>query len=126
VADGVLGLVLWMGPLLAVGHYDAVARTWGPTQRNDQAIGAGVWWIGGDLAGLPFLGAIALRFAAADAREARRVDAELDAAERDAAELARVAAEREAGGDGDGGDAGARPRLWWEDDPRFADRFRRS
>jgi cytochrome c oxidase assembly factor CtaG len=143
VTDGVLGLVLWMGPLLAVGHYDAVARTWGPTPRDDQAIGAGVWWIGGDLAGLPFLGAIALRFAAADAREARRVDAELDAAERDAAArdaaaLARVAAERDpapgdpavgdpAAGGGDGGeDPGARPRLWWEDDPRFADRFRRS
>jgi cytochrome c oxidase assembly factor CtaG len=137
VTDGVLGLVLWMGPLLAVAHYDAVARTWGPTPRDDQAIGAGVWWIGGDLAGLPFLGAIALRFAAADAREARRVDAELDAAEqeaaraaaeRGAASLARVR-EDEGDGEGDdggtGGDTEARPRLWWEDDPRFADRFRR-
>jgi cytochrome c oxidase assembly factor CtaG len=108
VADGVLGLVLWMGPLLALGHYAALDRTWGPSPRDDQAIGAGVWWIGGDLAGLPFLGAIALRFAAADAREARRVDAELDAAEQD-----------------DGNDDGGPPRLWWEDDPRFADRFRR-
>ena len=133
VTDGVLGLVLWMGPLLAVAHYDAVARTWGPSPRNDQAIGAGVWWIGGDLAGLPFLGAIAVRFAAADAREARRVDAELDAAAREdaarTAARARVREDEGAGGDGDGaaGDDGeARPRLWWEDDPRFADRFRRS
>lgn len=108
VADGVLGLVLWMGPLLALGHYAALDRTWGPDQRTDQSIGAGVWWIGGDLAGLPFLGAIAVRFAASDAREARRVDAELDAAEEEAAE----------------NDEGP-PRLWWEDDPRFADRFRR-
>ncbi|NMO92626.1 cytochrome c oxidase assembly protein [Actinomycetospora sp. TBRC 11914] len=129
VADGVLGLVLWMGPLLAVGHYAAVDRTWGPDLRDDQAIGAGVWWIGGDLAGLPFLGAIAVRFAAADAREARRVDAELDAAE-EAAAAARVRAvdggdgEPGEGGGGDGADGG-RPRLWWEDDPRFADRFRR-
>jgi cytochrome c oxidase assembly factor CtaG len=114
VTDGVLGLVLWMGPLLAVGHYDALNRTWGPDQRTDQAIGAGVWWIGGDLAGLPFLGAIAVRFAAADAREARRVDAELDAAEE--------ARETE---DGIERDDDGRPRLWWEDDPRFADRFRR-
>jgi cytochrome c oxidase assembly factor CtaG len=126
VADGVLGLVLWMGPLLAVAHYDAVARTWGPTARNDQAIGAGVWWIGGDLAGLPFLGAIAVRFAAADAREGRRIDAELDAAELRAAEQAAAAGDGSAG-DGEGADAAeARPRLWWEDDPRFADRFRRS
>lgn len=116
VADGVLGLVLWMGPLLALGHYDALHPTWGPSQRDDQAIGAGVWWIGGDLAGLPFLAAIAVRFAAADAREARRVDAELDAAE---AAQARSRAE-----DGADDDEGARPRLWWEDDPRFADRFR--
>ena len=121
VADGVLGLVLWMGPLLAVAHYDAVARTWGPTLRNDQAIGAGVWWIGGDLAGLPFLGAIAVRFAAADAKEGRRIDAELDAAEQEAA----VAREAAVVGDEDDDDGGARPRLWWEDDPRFADRFRR-
>lgn len=121
VADGVLGLVLWMGPLLAVGHYAALDRPWGPDQRTDQAIGAGVWWIGGDLAGLPFLGAIAVRFAASDAREARRVDAELDAAEEAAA--ARAAAER-AADDGEREDTG-RPRLWWEDDPRFADRFRR-
>jgi cytochrome c oxidase assembly factor CtaG len=136
VADGVLGLVLWMGPLLAVAHYDAVGRTWGPTPRNDQAIGAGVWWIGGDLAGLPFLGAIAVRFAAADAREGRRIDAELDAAELAREAAAREAAEREptggGGPDGSGPDGSgpdgpeARPRLWWEDDPRFADRFRRS
>ncbi len=158
VADGVLGLVLWMGPLLAVGHYDAVGRTWGPDLRDDQAIGAGVWWIGGDLAGLPFLGAIAVRFAAADAREARRIDAELDAAELREAELReaqlreaqlREAQRREAQRlDAGGRDAGPepavpgvgdgavvadpapaeadRPRLWWEDDPRFADRFRRS
>jgi cytochrome c oxidase assembly factor CtaG len=126
VADGVLGLVLWMGPLLAVGHYDAVHRTWGPSQRDDQAIGAGVWWIGGDLAGLPFLGAIAVRFAAADAREARRVDAELDAAEAAAAAEREAVRARVGEDDGeDGADDGGPPRLWWEDDPRFADRFRR-
>lgn len=93
VTDGVLGLVLWLGPLLAVAHYTAVDRSWGPSLRDDQAIGAGVWWIGGDLAGLPFLGAIAARFAAADAREARRIDAELD--------------EQEAAGERGSG-------LWWE------------
>jgi cytochrome c oxidase assembly factor CtaG len=127
VTDGVLGLVLWMGPLLATGHYAALDRSWGPDQRTDQAIGAGVWWIGGDLAGLPFLGAIAVRFAASDAREARRIDAELDAAERAAAEQAaaeRAVAGRGSGDDDEGEDTG-RPRLWWEDDPRFADRFRR-
>jgi cytochrome c oxidase assembly factor CtaG len=93
VTDGVLGLVLWLGPLLAVAHYAGVDRTWGPSPRDDQAIGAGVWWIGGDLAGLPFLAAIAARFAASDASEARRIDAELDAQE--------AAGERGSG-------------LWWE------------
>ena len=127
VADGVLGLVLWFGPLVAVDHYAALHRLWGPGLRTDQVIGAGVWWIGGDLAGLPFLGAIMTRFAAEDAREARRVDAELDAVP-EAGPGAGPDTGREAGQEHAVGAAGGpegRPRLWWEDDPRFADRFRR-
>ena len=142
VADGILGLVLWFGPLVAAGHDAAVARHWGPDPRTDQVIGAGVWWIGGDLAGLPFLGVIMTRFAAEDARQARLVDAELDA--RDARntnqtpnleqthereQTHETMTEERAEGSAPaapGGAAGpARPRLWWEDDPRFADRFRR-
>jgi len=52
VVDGVLGLTLWLGPLVAAQHYQALGRPWGPSPRIDQVIGAGVLWIGGDLAGL--------------------------------------------------------------------------
>lgn len=130
VADGVLGLVLWTGPLLAAGHVAALDRAWAPDPRDDQAVGAGVWWIGGDLAALPFLGAIATRFAAADAAEARRVDAELDAREAAAAAARGASDGADGGADGDGDRTGAdaepvMSRPWWEDDPRFAPRMRR-
>jgi len=126
VADGVLGLVLWLGPLVAVGHYLALDRVWGPDLRTDQVIGAGVWWIGGDLAGLPFLVAIMTRFASEDAREARRVDVALDAAEAEVLPSGTSSsADADPAGGGDDIRAAVRPRLWWEDDPRFADRFRR-
>ena len=65
------------------------------------------------------------RFASEDAREARRVDAALDAAEADPSGTSSSADADPAGGGGDDMRAAERPRLWWEDDPRFADRFRR-
>jgi cytochrome c oxidase assembly factor CtaG len=104
VFDGVLGLVIWLGPLLAPAHYAAVDRHWGPDVRLDQDIGAGVIWVGGDLAGLPFLGAMMGRWRRADESRAREIDRELDAA-RDPDEPS---------------DTG----LWWEDDPTMAQRFR--
>jgi cytochrome c oxidase assembly factor CtaG len=119
VFDGCLGLFVWLGPLLAAGYYEALARPWGPSPRIDQIIGAGILWIGGDLAGLPFLGVVLRRMTGEDEREAAQVDAELDRAELDLAETGssdEPAEETEAGG---------RPRLWWEDHPELAERFRR-
>ena len=115
VADGALGIVLWLGPLVAPAYYLELARHWGPDMRVDQVIGAGVLWAGGDIAGLPFLGAVMARMSREDAREAQRVDAELDAAEEQAARRPPL------------GDAEEpeRPRLWWEDHPELADRIRR-
>ena len=135
VLDGALGLVVWLGPLLAPHYYLALGRPWGPSPRLDQIIGAGVLWIGGDLAGLPFLGVVLRRMTTEDAEQAALVDAELDR------EDERRASARAAGGpDGvdpsDGGPRPAgeverpageveRPRLWWEDHPELAERFRR-
>ncbi|GAB2907771.1 cytochrome c oxidase assembly protein [Rhodococcus aerolatus] len=109
VVDGVLGLVVWLGPLIAAAHYAGVARGWGPDLRTDQVIGAGVLWIGGDVAGLPFLGVLFLRWVHDDERAARRADRELDEA------VPAPAAAGEA----------AAPALWWEADPEIAARFRR-
>jgi cytochrome c oxidase assembly factor CtaG len=102
IFDGALGLVLWLGPLLAPAHYAAAHPGWGPDPRTDQIIGAGVLWIGGDVAGLPFIAALFVRWARDDERRAKRIDAQLDA---------------EA--------ASAPPALWWESDPALAERFKR-
>jgi cytochrome c oxidase assembly factor CtaG len=106
IFDGALGLVLWLGPVIAPAHYDAVARAWGPDVRTDQIIGAGVLWLGGDLAGLPFAAALFVRWSRDDERRAKQIDAKLDDEEE--------AGELPAGG------------LWWENDPELANRFKRS
>jgi len=105
VFDGALGLVLWLGPVLAPAHYAAVHREWGPDQRTDQIVGAGVLWIGGDLAGLPFVGALFLRWSRDDEKRAKRLDRKLDE-------------------EAEAGEAPAKG-LWWENDPELAQRFRR-
>jgi hypothetical protein len=67
-----------------------------------------VLWILGDLVGLPFLAAQLIQLMREDESEAAKVDAELDAKE----------AALQAAGDEDGS------RPWWEDDPRFTNRFK--
>ncbi|MCV7229145.1 cytochrome c oxidase assembly protein [Mycolicibacterium komossense] len=110
IGDGLLGLVLWLGPVIAVGYYDGLQRTWGPSQRLDQTIGAGVLWILGDVLGVPFL--IMLMHGLSVDERARSV--EVDAA-LDDEESARADPQPEA----------ATSRLWWEDDPQLRDRFNR-
>ena len=107
LGDGLLGLVIWQGSLIAAAYYAALHRTWGPDQRLDQTIGAGVLWILGDVVGLPFV-LLLMRALSVDERaQAVRVDAELDQTE---------AAESE---------QAAPSGLWWEDDPQMRERFRR-
>ena len=106
IFDAALGLVLWLSPhIVAEGFYQAVGRTWGPSLRTDQIVGAGVLWIVGDLAGLPFLGALMHRMSHDDAAEAAVIDQQLDEAETSV--------------------ANGPSRLWWEDDPVLSERFRR-
>jgi cytochrome c oxidase assembly factor CtaG len=124
VGDAVLGVVVWLGPLIAAGFYAAVARDWGPSPRTDQTIGAGVLWVGGDLVGMPFVAIIFHRMAREDARRAAVIDAELDAAE--AARTAVPAAgPDETIPEGVGVEPNAPAKLWWEDHPELSQRFRR-
>lgn len=109
IGDGVLGVVLWQGPLIAAAHYLAVDRSWGPSLRTDQTIGAGVLWILGDVVGVPFLLALFARFTADDRDRAEHVDAQLDSA------VSRSPTP---------GDEPA-SRLWWETDDQLRDRFGR-
>jgi hypothetical protein len=105
--------------VIAGSFYRALARPWGPSLRTDQIVGGGALWILGDLVGLPFLAAQLIQMIREDEQEAAQVDAELDASEQRAAQQAA---------DGAAPDELARTapesRPWWEDDPRFTDRFR--
>lgn len=117
LADGVLGLVLWLGPLVVTDHQAAGERLTGLDPRTDQVIGAGVWWLGGDVAGLPFLLAIMTRFASEDDERARTEDA---------ASRPRTDPHRPGGpGDEDERQAARARALWWQDDPYLAQRFHR-
>lgn len=112
IGDGVLGLVLWQGPLVASTYYLALHRSWGPDLRTDQTIGAGVLWILGDVLGLPFLLVLMRALTADDKVQAARIDAELDHAEQHSLESDDTAAQ------------GPSPSsLWWENDPQLRERF---
>ena len=115
IFDAALGLVLWLSPhIVAHDYYQALGRNWGPSLRNDQIIGAGILWIAGDAAGLPFLGALMRRMAVDDDQEAAEIDRELDEQE---AALDTPAAD---------GEPAPATALWWENDPVLAERMRRS
>ena len=117
IFDGVLGLTLWLGPLIASHYYLALHRSGGPDVRLDQIIGAGVLWIGGDLAGLPFLAVVITRMRHEDQRDAAAIDAELDTLEAlDASAGPAPLSLTNSTPD--------QPRLWWEDHPELAQRFR--
>ena len=101
LADGVLGVVLWLGPLLAVAYYTSIGRTWGPSMRVDQSIGAGILWLGGDLFSVVFVTVLMRSLGGYERRRAAEVDAELDAR------------------------PPASSALWWENDPQLQERFAR-
>ncbi len=100
--------------LLGASYYHALARPWGPSLATAQVIGGGVLWILGDLVGLPFLAAQLIHMMREDESDAAKIDAELDAQQAAAA----TAPEQP------GPDQAAATRLWWQDDPRFTDRFK--
>ncbi|WP_370368800.1 cytochrome c oxidase assembly protein [Mycolicibacterium sp. CH28] len=102
LADGVLGVVLWLGPLIATEYYAGLHRDWGPSPRVDQSIGAGILWIVGDVLGIPFVLLLMRQFGSDERRRAAEVDAALD--------------------DETAGTAAA-PTLWWESDPVLRERF---
>jgi cytochrome c oxidase assembly factor CtaG len=106
LGDGVLGIILWLGPLIAVDYYLALHRNWGPSMRVDQSIGAGILWLLGDALGVPFLVVLMRAFSADEKAHAKEVDAALDQLEQTQPEQSE-------------------PTLWWENDPQLRERFRR-
>ena len=74
-----LGIPVMMGTdIFAESYYLELARDWGPTLLADQQVGGGLLWIFGDVVTVAFLGGIYLQWLRSDAREARRVDRQLD------------------------------------------------
>ncbi|OSC27449.1 copper resistance protein CopD [Mycobacterium vulneris] len=114
LGDGVLGLVIWQGSLIGAAYYAGLHRSWGPDPRLDQTIGAGVWWILGDLVGWPFVLLLMRAMSRDEKAHAVAVDAELDEAEA-----------RARGAEGEGAETPAPSGLWWENDPQLRERFRR-
>jgi cytochrome c oxidase assembly factor CtaG len=107
IGDGVLGLVVWQGPLIGEAYYLGLHRLWGPSLRLDQTIGAGVLWILGDVLGIPFVLVLLRALSTDERRRAVEVDAELDRIEEAEPEQT------------------PQSTLWWENDPQLRDRFRR-
>jgi cytochrome c oxidase assembly factor CtaG len=82
VVDSVPGIVLWLSTtLLAPAYYLSVGRPWGRSPLEDQKFGGVVFWGIGELVGLPLLILVVVQWMRADAREAARIDAELDRAD---------------------------------------------
>jgi thiamine biosynthesis lipoprotein ApbE len=71
------------------------------------------------MVGLPFLVAQLVQMIREDEDDAKKIDAELDAAEAEATAKAAVASDES----GVTAVAAAPARPWWEADPRFAERF---
>ena len=121
--------------LIGAAYYHALARPWGPALATDQVIAGGILWILGDLVGLPFLAVQLIHFMREDESAAVQIDSELDAQADAAAQLKPQAAQLKPQA-AQPGASGEPPKplevqepqaakLWWEDDPRIAGRFKR-
>lgn len=83
----------------------------------EQRIGGGVLLAVSEAVGLPLIAAVILDWVRADRQEAAAVDAALDAAPDATLDMTRDTVEP--------GSAPGAPVLWWQTDPRFADRYPR-
>ncbi|WP_418005806.1 cytochrome c oxidase assembly protein [Mycobacterium sp. PDNC021] len=117
LGDGILGLVLWLGPVIAYDYYAGLRRDFGPSIRQDQTYGAGILWILGDVVGVPFILLLMRALGSDEQRKAAEVDAELDAA------AAAPSVPAAAPGVETADDAPA-SGLWWQNDPQLRDRYR--
>ena len=112
VIDAVPGIVLRLHNGLVTGWFDHRARhPWTPDALHDQRTAGAILWCLAEIIDLPFIAIVFRRWLRADARDAARVDAVLEA-ER----AARQALDDEAEPD--------RDAPWWLTDPTMRDRLR--
>ncbi len=124
--DSFPGIVLSFQTHLTMAQFGVDRPAWAGSALDDQHTAGGIMWAVAEVLDLPFLVLAATRWLRADAAEARRVDAELDAADAATAVVTDIPP-----GVGDTAvssvtsnqaSAGARP--WWLDDPELRDRYR--
>jgi putative membrane protein len=117
LADAVPGIVIRLDTrVIATDYFTMLARPWGPGPLHDQQLGGDLMWGAGEAIDLPFIVMLLVQWVRSDARDAARVDQELDAAG-----PATVAVTRAASGGAEADDGMTRP--WWETDAHvFGDR----
>jgi cytochrome c oxidase assembly factor CtaG len=112
VLDALPGVILRLRNGLATGWFDHRALyPWTPDALHDQRVAGAVLWCIAEIIDLPFLVLVYRRWLRADARDAARVDAVLEAE--------RAARRGLPGADETGGDA-----PWWLSDPAMQQRLR--
>jgi putative membrane protein len=134
MVDAFPGIMLSFQTHLTRTQFGVNRPAWAPTALDDQHTAGGILWAVAEVLDLPFLVLAATKWMRADAVEARRVDAELDAESPHPA--ASTAPQRPADGTavpvvaGEAPTAPAHPdappmtRPWWLDDPELRDRYR--
>ncbi|MUL44418.1 cytochrome c oxidase assembly protein [Mycobacterium sp. CBMA293] len=120
LGDGILGLVLWLGPVIAYDYYAGLHRDFGPSIRLDQTFGAGILWVLGDVLSVPFILLLMRALGSDERRKAAEVDAELDAA----AAAPSTAQASAAASDVEPAAEAPSSGLWWQNDPQLRDRYR--
>lgn len=73
-----LGLAIYSTDAILYPHYESLARGWGPSPLDDQRLAGTIMWVGGNLLFLVALALAALAWMRHDAREAARIDRQLD------------------------------------------------
>lgn len=119
LVDGALGVIIWLGPLIAQGYYFGLDRAWDPSMRQDQTMGAVALWFGGDAIGIPYLAVLFVQWIRDEGRKTRRIDAELD--RQDA--LRRHAADHAIAGIVSDVVEDVPSGLWWENSPELQRRY---
>ncbi len=111
ILDAFPGIALRFQTHMTLLHFATDRPRFAPVGIDDQHIAGGVLWVVAEVLDLPFLILAAYRWIRADARDAARIDAELDARTHWAT-------------DGEQMDAPVVERPWWLDDPALRDRMR--
>jgi len=130
--DAVPGIVVMTATtILSPGYPGFTSGVSGLDPLQDQRLGGGALLAVAEAVGLPIIAAVFLDWIRSDEADARAADAEADAEHAGRAPGATDTGPAGVTGAGAGGGPATTPQadasgLWWEQDPRFAGRYRRT